>query len=137
MEPDYATQPTLLGDAAGQENTTEPSDPLAKITMRPQTFAVVLATAALLLGLILALVPVHVAGADPANPASVSCGNTIGGVETDLIGEDLDRPSETVMATYVNTCESAMETRRAYSWPLFFAGALAFAWFGVVRRESV
>jgi hypothetical protein len=127
----YATQPVLP-----EEQQASPTDPLAKITMLPRTFAVVLAGAALLLGLVLALVPVHVAGPDPTKPTSVSCGNTIGGVESDLVGEGLpDGIDETAFATYVGTCESAIEVRRAYTWPLFFAGAIAFAWFGTVRRE--
>jgi len=129
-EPDYATQPVV------PEEQASPPDPLAKITMLPRTFAVVLAGAGLLLGLVLALVPVHVAGPDPAKPTSVSCGNTIGGVESDLVGEGLPEDTDpAVFATYVGTCESAIEVRRGYTWPMFFAGAIAFAWFGTVRRE--
>jgi hypothetical protein len=111
-----------------------PADPLAKVMLTPRQFWAVLAVAGLLLGLLLALLPVRVANADPANPGHVSCGNTIGGVETGPLGEQLDRPSPTVLATYVSTCESAVTTRLAFSWPMFFAGALAIIWRGVVRK---
>lgn len=111
-----------------------PADPLAKVMLTPRQFWAVLAVAGLLLGLLLALLPVRVANADPANPGHVSCGNTIGGVETGPLGEQLDRPSPTVLATYVSTCESAVTTRFAFSWPMFFAGALAVIWRGVVRK---
>jgi hypothetical protein len=121
---------------AAESAAGDPADPLAKITMRPRTFAAVLAAVALLLGLILAVMPVHVAGANPVEPGSVSCGNTIGGVETGALAEDLGRVDQQVLATYVNTCEGAISTRLAFSWPLFFAGALSFAWFGVVRRRD-
>jgi hypothetical protein len=115
---------------------TEPADPLAKIMMAPRTFFAVLAVVALLLGLLLALLPVRVADADAGDPGHVSCGNTIGGVETGPLAEGLGRPGRDVLATYVNTCESAIATRLAFSWPLFFAGALAIVWSGVVRRPT-
>jgi hypothetical protein len=114
--------------------TEQQDDPLAKVMVAPRTFWAVLAVAALLLGLLLALLPVRVANADPANPGQVSCGNTIGGVETGPLGDQLGGPSESVLATYVNTCESAIATRLAYSWPMSFAGALAIVWAGVVRK---
>ena len=110
-----------------------PADPLAKVMLTPRQFWAVLAAAGLLLGLLLALLPVRVANADPANPGHVSCGNTIGGVETGPLSDELERPSQEVLATYVNTCESAIATRLAFSWPLFFAGALVIVWRGVVR----
>lgn len=128
-DPAYATRPVP------PEEQASPPDPLAKITMLPRTFAVVLAGAGLLFGLVLALIPVHVAGPDPAGPASVTCGNTIGNVESDLVAEGLPDAEPAVFATYVGSCESAIEARRAYTWPLFFAGTVAFAWFGTVRRE--
>jgi hypothetical protein len=131
--PPYATAvPAPQTGPAGPE--PRQADPLAKITMSPGTFRAVLAVAALLLGLLLALLPVTVANADAANPGYVTCGNTIGGVETGPLSDHLGRPGEPVLATYVNTCESAVATRLAYSWPLFFAGALAIVWSGVVRR---
>jgi hypothetical protein len=132
-EPDLATQPTVRQPVLSHE---PPHDPLARVTMRPRTFAAILAIAALLLGLLLALLPVRVANADVARPGHVTCGNTIGGVETGPLGSDLGRPSEAVVATYVNTCESAIATRLAYSWPLFLVGALAIVWSGVVRSKD-
>lgn len=142
-EPDLATQQTVRQPVppyppppADTPDDGPPPDPLAKIMMRPRTFAAVLAIAALLIGLLLALLPVRVANSDVANPGQVSCGNTIGGVETGPLGAELDRPSPSVLATYVNTCESAIATRLAFSWPMFFAGALAIVWSGVVRRPN-
>src|SRR5438876_7084289 len=110
-------------------------DPLAKITLTPRRFAALLATIALLLGLILALIPVHVAGPNPAKPVSVSCGNTIGGVETGSVAANLESPDKLTMATYVGTCERAISDRLVYSWPLFFAGGLTVIWLGVVRTK--
>lgn len=137
-EPDLASQQTVRQPvpAYPEPAPPEPADPLAKIMMTPRTFLTILAVAALLLGLLLALLPVRVANADAGNPGYVSCGNTIGGVETGPLGEQLAGPDEDVLATYVNTCESAIATRLAYSWPMFFAGALAIVWTGVVRRPT-
>jgi hypothetical protein len=114
----------------------EPVDPLASITLRPRTFAAALAVAGMLLGLILALVPVHVAGLDAAEQTSVSCGNTIGGVETPLLGENLGAVEDTVLATYVGTCQQAIGTRLLFAWPMFFAGMVGIVWLGVVRRDG-
>jgi hypothetical protein len=132
-EPDLATQQTVRQPVP---HAAVESDPLAKVMMRPRTFFAALAVVALLLGLLLALLPVTVANADAADPGHVSCGNTIGGVETGPLGAELGRPSPIVLATYVNTCESAIATRLAFSWPMFFAGALAIVWSGVVRKPS-
>lgn len=138
-ETDIETEPTARfplrrrpADASGEQ----PADPLASITMRPRTYAAALAVAGLLLGLILALVPVHVAGLDTGAQTSVSCGNTIGGVETPLLSGDLGNVDETVLATYVGTCQQAISTRLLFSWPLFVAGALAIVWLGAVRRTE-
>jgi len=136
-ESELATQQTVRQPVPSVTTAVpepETVDPLAKIMMTPRMFASVLAVVALLLGLLLALLPVTVANADPARPGYVSCGNTIGGVETGPLGTELGRPSREVLATYVNTCENAVATRLAYSWPLFFAGALAIVWGGVVRK---
>jgi hypothetical protein len=129
-EPDLATQQTVRQPVPPAVE----HDPLAKVMMRPRTFFAALTVVALLLGLLLALLPVSVANANVTEPGYVSCGNTIGGVETGPLGEELGRPSPIVLATYVNTCESAIATRLAFSWPMFFAGALAIVWAGVVRR---
>lgn len=142
-EPDLASQPTVrqpvpapYAEHTDHKQDEPPADPLAKIMLTPRAFWAILAVAALLLGLLLALLPVRVANADADNPGYVTCGNTIGGVETGPLGAQLDQPGEEVLATYVNTCESAIATRLAYSWPMFFAGALAIVWSGVVRRPT-
>jgi hypothetical protein len=119
-----------LGPAAAEP------DPLAKITLSRRGFTALLATIGLLVGLILALVPVHVAGPDPARPASVSCGNTIGGVESGSVAANLDHPDRPTMTAYVGMCEQAISDRLFYSWPLFFAGALVIVYLGVVRRPG-
>ena len=111
-------------------------DPLAKITLTPRGFAALLATIGLLLGLILAIVPIHVAGPDPAKPVSVSCGNTIGGVEPASVAANLDNPDRATMVDYVSMCETAIGDRTFYAWPMFLAGALTIIWMGVVRRET-
>ncbi|HWM07112.1 MAG TPA: hypothetical protein VNP92_32645 [Actinophytocola sp.] len=152
-EHDIATQPTVREPMAQQpvepaHRSVEPpgpggarvdaaADPLASITLRPRTFAAALAVAGLLLGLVLALVPVHVAALDTAQQTSVSCGNTIGGVETPLLGEDLGDVEDAVLATYVGTCQQAIGTRLLFAWPMFFAGMLGILWLGVVRRDPL
>lgn len=139
-EPDLATAPTVRQPVP--EYTEKPqavgqtADPLAKVMLTPRQFWGVLAIAGILLGLLLAVLPVYVANDDPANPDSVACGNTIGGVETGPLADELGRPGDEVLATYVNTCERAISTRQLYSWPMFFAGALAIVWSGVVRRPT-
>jgi hypothetical protein len=137
-EPDLATAPTVRQPVPPYTDPPPagepPADPLAKVMLTPRQFWAVLAVAAILLGLLLALLPVRVANADPANPGHVTCGNTIGGVETGPLSAALDEPSQDVLATYVSTCESAIGTRLAFSWPLFFAGALVVVWRGVVRK---
>ncbi|MFC4854208.1 hypothetical protein [Actinophytocola glycyrrhizae] len=138
-EPDLASAqtvrqpvPTLPEPGTGRP----PADPLAKIMMSPRTFLTILAVTALLLGLLLALLPVRVANVDARDPGHVSCGNTIGGVETGPLAARLGRPGDEVLATYVNTCESAIATRLVFSWPMFLVGALAIVWSGVVRRPT-
>jgi hypothetical protein len=134
-EPDLATTPTVRQPVP--PSTSEPvADPLAKVMITPRQYWAILAVAGILIGLLLALLPVRVANASPARPGYVTCGNTIGGVETGPLGDQLGRPGQDVLATYVGTCESAVATRLAYSWPLFFAGALVIAWRGVVRRPD-
>lgn len=111
------------------------SDPLTKITLSPRGFTAVLATVALLVGLILALIPVHVAGPDPAMPGSVSCGNTIGGVETGSVAAGLNQADRSTIVSYVDMCERAISDRIFYSWPLFFGGGLVIIYMGVVRHR--
>lgn len=139
-EPDLATQPTVRQPVRDYTETPsaegQTADPLAKVMITPRQFWAILAVAGILLGLLLALLPVRVANANPTNPGYVSCGNTIGGVETGPLADQLSRPGEDVLATYVGTCESAISTRLAYSWPMFFAGALVIVWRGVVRKPA-
>lgn len=116
--------------------TGQDPDPLAKITLSPRAFVTVLATVALLLGLLLALIPVRVAGPDPANPVSVSCGNTIGGVETGSVAANLEPPDRATIVSYIEMCERAVGNRVFYSWPLFLIGGLVIIWMGVVRPRS-
>ena len=135
-ETDLATQQTVRQPVPAPVEEP-PADPLAKVMLTPRQFWAVLAVAGLLLGLLLALLPVRVANADPTNPGHVSCGNTIGGVEVGPLANELGRPSRDVLATYVSTCESAVATRLAFSWPMFFAGALVIVWRGVVRKPAM
>lgn len=124
----------VFADAPTQElQTVGDVDPLAKVTLTPRGFASVLAAAALLLGLILALLPVHVAGPDPARPGQISCGNTVGGVETDVLGAGLGQADRQTVVSYVDMCERAIGERVFYSWPLFMAGGLGIIWLGMVR----
>ena len=125
----FVDEPTRELPAIGEP------DPLDKVTLEPRGFASVLAAAALLLGLVLALLPVHVAGPDPAHPSQISCGNTVGGVETDSIGAGLGPVDRPTTVSYVDMCERALGERVFYSWPLFLAGGLGIIWLGVVRSR--
>jgi hypothetical protein len=91
---------------------------------------------AMLLGLVLALVPVHVAGPDPAGQARVSCGNTIGGVEMDTVAGGLGEPDQATRVAYVDMCERAVSERQNVSWTMFFGGLLVVLWLGVVRQRK-
>lgn len=136
-EPDLATQQTVRQPVPPQEQAGPLADPLAKVMMTPRTFGAVLAVTAVLLGLLLALLPVQVADGDViGHPGFATCGTTIGGVETGPLSAGLGRPEPDVLATYVSTCESAVAVRQAWSWPMFFAGVLAIVWSGVVRRPE-
>ena len=126
----------VFADAPTQELRRVEEDPLAKVTLSPRGFASVLAGAALLLGLVLGLLPVHVAGPDPWHPTKISCGNTIGGVETDGIGAGLGQADRSTVVSYVDMCERAIGERVFYSWPLFLAGGLGIIWLGVVRPRE-
>jgi hypothetical protein len=115
---------------------TEPVDPLARITLAPRTFVAALATIALLVGLALALLPVRVSTPDTASTVKVSCGNTLGGVETPRVAAALDRPSEEVLVSYIAMCDRAIDARATPSWILFFGGMLGWIWLGVVRTKK-
>ena len=112
------------------------SDPLDQITLTPRGFAGVLALLGLLLGLVLALVPVGVAGPDPARPTTVTCGNVIGGVETAWIVEDLERDVRPTTISYIGMCEQAVESRTTKALVLFLGGLLGIVALGVVRRPA-
>jgi len=127
-------QPTKELDP--RQQPAEEPDPLAAITMPPRAFIAVLAAVAFLLGLVLALVPVHVAGPDPASTARVSCGNTIGRVEPASIARGLGETDRQTMVTYIDMCERAISDRIDASWPLFFGGLLVIVWLGVVRQRT-
>ncbi|GGS15409.1 MULTISPECIES: hypothetical protein [Actinokineospora] len=112
------------------------SDPLDQITLSPRRFAAVLASLALLLGLVLAIVPVWVAGPDPGRPGSVNCGNAVGGVETAWIVEDLGHDVRVVTIEYIAICEQAVDGRGTKASLLFLGGLLGIIGLGVVRRPA-
>ncbi|CRK61353.1 hypothetical protein [Alloactinosynnema sp. L-07] len=115
--------------------STEPEDPLDRVTLSPARFAATLAVIALLLGLILALIPVRVASPNAAAPGKVSCGNTIGGVETRSVVEGLGANDRPVTVAYIDMCERAISGRTTVSWLLFFAGLVGGIGLGVVRKR--
>ena len=117
---------TQVGDGA---------DPLTEVTLRPRTFFAALAVLALLLGLVLSMVPVKVAGPDSRH-VSVTCGNALGGVETARLLRDLGSPETSTMVGYVIACEDRLDTRQQWSVVLFFGGLLGGLWLGVVRRRT-
>jgi hypothetical protein len=117
---------------AGQP-VAESGDPLDRITLAPRTFVAALATVALLLGLMLALLPVRVSTLDTAATTKVSCGNILGGVETPRLASALNRPAEPVLVEYVAMCSQAIDARATPSWVLFFGGMLGWIWLGAVR----
>ncbi|WP_199441196.1 hypothetical protein [Umezawaea beigongshangensis] len=127
MTPDDPT-PAVPGPA-------DETDPLAAVTLRPATFFALAAVTALLIGLVLALVPVHVAGPDVTRSSDVSCGSVIGGVETPRIAGDVPELNRTELLTYVDVCERGVSERETVSSVLFFGGAVAGLWMGVVRRR--
>ncbi|GAA4444705.1 hypothetical protein GCM10023148_51660 [Actinokineospora soli] len=112
------------------------SDPLDQITLSPRGFGGALALLGLLLGLVLALVPVSVAGPDAARPESVTCGNAIGGVETGWIVEDLGADVRPTTLSYIGMCEQAVDSRATKATLLFFGGLLGGLGLGVVRRRA-
>ncbi|GLZ43679.1 hypothetical protein [Actinokineospora sp. NBRC 105648] len=116
--------------------TTDGGDPLAQITLAPRAFAAVLAVVALVTGLVLAIVPVGVAHPDPAHKASVTCGNTLGGVETDAVVADLGQPDRDETTRYLDMCERAISNRGDYAVILFFGGFVGGLALSVVRRKT-
>ncbi|SDD29029.1 hypothetical protein [Actinokineospora iranica] len=121
--------------------STEPDgapaeDPLAQITLTRRGFAAVLAVVGLLAGLVMALVPVHVAHPDAAQPRSVTCGNAIGGAETPWIVEDLGVADRALTVSYIDMCERAISERATTASLLFFSGLVGGLALGVVRRSA-
>ncbi|WP_424184138.1 hypothetical protein ACOBQX_19675 [Actinokineospora sp. G85] len=110
-------------------------DPLAQITLTPRRFGAVLAVAAMLLGLVLALVPVRVAPVDPAL-GPVNCGNTIGGVETPWVLEDLGQPTRETTIAYIAMCEEAISDRGTTVLLLVVPGLIGGLALSVVRWGS-
>jgi hypothetical protein len=117
--------------------STEPPDPLAKVTLAPRTFAAVLFVIALLVGLVLVLIPLRVSTLDTARTTKVSCGNILGGVETPQVAGALGKPTdELVLAQYVHMCEDSINARTYPAWGLFFAGMIGCVWLAAVRRPK-
>jgi hypothetical protein len=116
--------------------STEPDDPLDRITLSPRRFAAALAVVAILLGLLLALVPVRVASPDEARAAKVTCGNTIGGVETWSVVEGVGDHDRGATIAYIDICERAISERTTVSWGLFFGGLVTGVGLGVIRRRT-
>lgn len=114
----------------------EQTDPIAKVTLAPRTFAAVLFLAALVVGLVLVLIPVRVSTLDTSKTTKVSCGNILGGVETPALAAALGRPTdEVVLAQYVHMCEDSTNARTYPAWGLFFAGMFGCVWLVGVRRK--
>jgi hypothetical protein len=113
------------------------ADPLARITLAPRTFVAVLAAVALIVGLLLALIPVRVSTLDTTRTVKVSCGNTLGGVETPPLATALGKPvDELVLAQYVAMCDRAIDARATPAWTLFFGGMIGWVWLGAVRTRN-
>jgi hypothetical protein len=114
---------------------TTSEDPLAEVTLSPRGFVALAAVAALVIGLVLALVPVRVAGPDIVRATSVPCGSALGGVETPGIALGLQNSNRAELVEYVAMCERALSERETFASVLFFGGVLTGLWLGVVRRR--
>jgi hypothetical protein len=114
---------------------TEPVDPLAQITVRPRAFLAALAIIAMLLGLLLAILPVRVASADPGRTPTVSCGNALSGVEAGRVRDQSgDRAAQ---LTHLDMCDRSVSLRGGSAAVLFVGGLLGGLWLGIVRRPAV
>ncbi len=109
------------------------SDPLDQITLTPRGFGAALAFLAVVIGLVLALVPVGVAHPDPASSHGVTCGNAIGGAETDWIVDDLGYDVQATTVAYIALCEEATTSRATKAWLLFAAGLVGLFALGALR----
>ncbi|KAA2263004.1 hypothetical protein F0L68_11130 [Solihabitans fulvus] len=119
----------------GSGDAADKSDPLIEVTLRPRVFFAVLALVALIAGLVLGLIPVHVAAPDPSRAGQLSCGNAIGGVDTKSVWAGLGAQGNTELVDYINICEHAMSERETAASVLFFGGVVGGLWLGVVRRR--
>ena len=123
-----------LKPAATQLPAQKATDPLAQITLRPRAFLAGIAVLAMLIGLLLAILPIRVASADPARTAAVSCGSVLGGVEAGRVRDQSgDEPS---LLTHLDMCDRSVTVRGTSSGVLFVGGLLGVLWLGVVRRED-
>jgi len=112
-------------------------DPLDAITVRPRTFGAILSGVALVAGLALSMAPVRVSTPDATAAGKVSCGNTLGGVDTPQLSSGLGGPDRPTLVAYVDMCERAIEGRALPAWTLFFCGMVAIVSLGVIRRADV
>jgi hypothetical protein len=111
-------------------------DPLDKITLPPRVFVASLASIALVVGLVLGLLPVRVSTLDTAATVKVSCGNTLGGVETPQLAASLGSPERPILAEYVAMCDRGIDARALPAWTLFFGGMVGWIWLGAVRKRK-
>ena len=115
---------------------TEQPDPLDRITLPPRVFVAVLASIALLTGLVLALVPVRVSAMNTTTTTRVSCGNILGGVETPRLASALGNPEPLILVAYVAMCDRSLDARATPAWTLFFGGMVGWIWLGAGRRRK-
>ncbi|MFC0114733.1 hypothetical protein [Kibdelosporangium aridum] len=125
---------TEILSPAARQNTDE--DPLAKITLPPRVFVASLASIALVVGLVLGLLPVRVSTLDTTTTVKVSCGNTLGGVETPRLAASLGNPERPILAEYVAMCDRGIDDRALPAWTLFFGGMIGWIWLGAVRKRK-
>jgi hypothetical protein len=109
-------------------------DPLAQITLRPRAFFAGIAVLAMLIGLLLAILPIRVASADPARTAVVSCGSVLGGVESGRVRDQ--STDELALVTHLDMCDRSVTVRGSTSAVLFIGGLLGGLWLGIVRRPD-
>ena len=108
-------------------------DPLSKITVPPRMFLAGLAILAMFIGLLLAILPVRVASADPARTAAVSCGSVLGGVESGRVRDQ--SADELALVGHLDMCDRSVTVRGSAAAVLFLGGLLGGLWLGVVRRD--
>ena len=112
-----------------------PADPLAQVTLRPRAFLAGVAILAMLIGLLLAILPIGVASADPARTPVVSCGSVLGGVEAARVRDQ--SADQAALLTHLDMCDRSVTVRGTSSAVLFIGGLLGGLWLGIVRREDV